>query len=237
MPEGRREVDVAGAMARATAALVTVDDTAGLLVGLLDECCAVMSAEAAGVLALIPDGSVEVLSASSHKANELEMYQSQTHSGPCLDTINFNSAVSAPSAEQAQQRWPLFAEAMVTAGFGSAHSYPLRWHDMLIGGLNIFRSTEGALTEEQDRLGQTFADFAAIAIVCSGHVDMPQVVAQTRRALRAREIIEQAKGYLAFERDLDMAAAYDYLKKAAAESGRTLSDEAQHTLGRQTRPT
>ena len=46
------------------------------------------------------------------------------------------------------RRWPLFTHEAMTAGFRSVHALALRCHDQVIGALNLFRTTPGALDED-----------------------------------------------------------------------------------------
>jgi GAF domain-containing protein len=159
-------------------------------------------------------------------ALELELYQSQVGSGPCLESIATGAPISVSSAAEIGERWPVFATALAAAGYRSAHCYPMTWQGQLIGGLNIFRKMPEPLASEQSLLAQTFADIATVAIIHSGHTAADVALARTRSALAARNVIEQAKGVLAYQRQLDMAAAYAQLQAQAESSGRSLSDTA-----------
>jgi hypothetical protein len=221
---------IARTMAEATAALVTGDDIAGILVQLLDECVRVVDAQAAGVMVLLADGTVEVLSASSHQAEQLELYQSQVQVGPCVECIETGVAVSASSAAEIERRWPPFAAAMLGAGFTAVQAQPMCWQGQLIGGLNLFRRAAEPLAEHQLLLGQAFADIATITVVHAGYVSGHDALARTKAALSSRNVIEQAKGVLAYRSGMDMAAAYEELKRLTAQSELTLTQIANQIL-------
>jgi hypothetical protein len=221
---------LARAVAETTAALVTSDDLAGILVQLLDECAHAVNAQAAGVMVLLADGTVEVLNASSHLAEQLELYQSQTLVGPCVECLDNRLPVTACSAEEIRRRWPSFATAMLDAGFKSVQAQPMCWQGQLIGGLNLFRQAAEPFAEHQLLLGQAFADIATIAVVHTGYVSGHDALARTKATLSSRNIVEQAKGVLAYSEGLDMAAAYEELKRLTAESDLTLTQIANQLL-------
>ena len=83
------------------------------------------------------------------------------------------------------------------------------------------------LAEHQLLLGQAFADIATIAVVHTGYVSRHDALARTKAALSSRNVIEQAKGVLAYRDGLDMAAAYDELKRLTGQSESSLDPDRQ----------
>lgn len=225
-----RRLGMARSIASATAAVVHSDDLAGILVQLLDDCAALVGADAAGVMLLLPDGDVEVLSATSHEALQLELYQSQVRAGPCLECISTGQVIDVGSPEELRSRWPAFAAALGAAGLSSAHAVPLSWQGQVIGALNLFRRDVGQLGEPEALLARAFADITTIAVVHTGQVSPSEAVNRTRASLASRNIIEQAKGVLAYRDNLDMAAAYRELKRQTAASELTLTQVATEIM-------
>ncbi len=79
------------AFAAATAALVTQTDTAGILANVLADTAEVLQADSVGLLVYTPRRSqLELLSSTSHVAAELELYQLQHDTGPCLEVLQSN---------------------------------------------------------------------------------------------------------------------------------------------------
>ncbi len=138
----------------------------------------VLGAQAVGLLLLARGDDLELLSATSHRIAQLELFQIQNDVGPCVDAIRSGSPVFCTSRDDIQARWPRIGEAIVDAGYQTAN-----------------------LTGEQ-------------------------ITDRIQQALQARTLIEQAKGVLAYARNLDMAAAYDLLRRLAAESRGTITDTA-----------
>lgn len=223
-------ITAAQALADATAALVRDGDVVDVLSHLVRDCAAVLGADAVGLLVLAGDGHLELLSSTSHRVAELELYQIQQDTGPCIEAIRTATMVSSVGPEQIVGRWPDVGAAIVAAGYQSVHAYPLRWHDKLLGAMNVFRADAQDLDAESVALGPAFADMATIVILQSGELSSEDVTARVYRALQAGTAIERAKGVLAYSRNLDMAAAYDYLIALATERSASLDVTAAEVI-------
>src|SRR5215207_6896426 len=81
------------AFAAANAAMVRGVDGASTVHVLLSDCLELLGAETAGVLVRVGEQGLEMLAATSHRAAELELYQSQIHSGPCVEVIDVGHSV------------------------------------------------------------------------------------------------------------------------------------------------
>jgi transcriptional regulator with GAF, ATPase, and Fis domain len=220
----------AQAFATVAAALVDHDDVADTLSRLLTTCAELLDVSAAALLVRDPSGDLQLLSSTSHKVAELELYQVQSESGPCIDCIRTGAAVSGVSEEELAGRWGHVGRRITGAGFAAVHASPLRWRGEPLGGLNLFDVRELPVDGERGLVAQAFADLATVAIVRSGHVDMGSASLSVRRALEGRTVIERAKGVLAYTRSVDMVTAYDLLVQLTEESGLTLSETAASVI-------
>ncbi len=215
----------AHALARASATLTDGHDVAGTLVALLRGCRDALGADAAGILIHVGD-QLELLSASSHEASELETHQTQLDEGPCVDAYTNNAATRASGASELIATWPTFGSTMIEAGFGAAHGTPLRWHHGTVGAMGLFRRTDQPFTTEDDIFAQAFADIAAMLIIHSDELATEQLHGRLQQALSTRVVIEQAKGVLAEQRGLDMAQAYESLVQDSIDRRTPLADWA-----------
>ena len=117
----------AEALAEAAASLVRPDsDVAGILAELLVSYSDLVWADAAGLLVRTESGAIELLSATSHRAAELELYQLQTHSGPCVDAVDTGREVVVGTPSDIENRWPQVGPAFVAAGYQTVHATPMR---------------------------------------------------------------------------------------------------------------
>lgn len=218
------------AFAAASAAMVRGDDAASTVHVLLSDCVDLIGADIAGVLVRLGEREIELLAATSHEALELELYQSQLHSGPCVETIESGEAIEAAGEDELLHHWPEFGRAMYDAGFLAVHASPMRWHGRVLGGVNLFWRTEAALTSEEGELAQAFADICTLALMQPPSMDDPAAVAERLRlALQGRVAIERAKGVLAQTEGIDMAGSFARLVEISKQTKRPISQVA-HTI-------
>jgi len=214
------------AFAAATAALVTETDTAGILANVLADTVEVLRADSVGLLVYTPRRSqLELLSSSSHVATELELYQLQHDTGPCLEVMHSHQPVVVSLQSGLRDRWPPVGAAIAAAGFMAVHAYPLRWRGRAIGALNAFYAAE--IADEADPRGQMFADIATLVVTQQRELSEPAISARIDEALRGRIVIEQAKGVIAYRESVDIAQSYVWLRSMAADRGVTLTEAAR----------
>lgn len=220
----------AESLAAATALCVSLDDVAGVLVALLDECASALSADAAAVLVGTDHGELELLSSTSHDAAHLELYQIQQNRGPCIEVWATGAQVAATSADEIVSRWDDVGPVVVDAGFRSVHAVPMRWHGDAFGALSTLSTSERTLGAEGARLQQAFADVASLAIVGPSRYTTEMLRERVETALRGRAVIEQAKGVLRYREGLSSAAAYGELRRQAQRAGHSLTEVAEEIL-------
>jgi transcriptional regulator with GAF, ATPase, and Fis domain len=219
-------VTASQAFADAAAAMVQQHDTTDTLAHLLTDYAELSDAAAAGILVKDSDGQLELLSASSHQAVELELYQLQHDTGPCVEAVHQQETLSAYGEQQIVDRWGTVGTAIVAAGYHCVIAVPMRWRGVVIGAMNSFHTGSAPLSEDTQVLTQTFADFATVVIVQSTELTAGQLDERVSSALGGRTVVEQAKGVLAYTAGVDMAGAYRLLVQRAAESATTLTETA-----------
>jgi GAF domain-containing protein len=194
---------------------------------LTDRSTQLLDVAAAGLLLADPRGELRVVAASSEAARLLELFQLQGGQGPCLDC--FRSGLPVTSADlAADARWPQFAAASQRAGFAAVQALPMRLREQVIGALNLFRTSTGALDPADIRVGQALADVATIGLLHERSMRRSDALnEQLQTALNSRVVIEQAKGKLAERLGLDMDQAFTVLRDHARSSNRRMSDLAQ----------
>lgn len=217
--------------AAANSAMVRGVDGASTVHVLLADCLALLGADVAGVLVRPSDQGLELLAATSHEAVELELYQSQGRSGPCVESIESSRTVAAAGETELFERWPDFGHAMSAAGFLTVHAAPMRWHERTLGGMNLFWRTEVTLAAEELDLLQAFADICTLALMQANTADDPTTVAEKlRAALQGRVVIERAKGALSQTEGLDMGEAFTRLVQLSKQTSQPLAQVAQSIL-------
>ncbi len=216
-------------LAQAAAALLREHDITDVLLHLVQDAVRFADGDAGGLL-VRTDGELEMLSATSHTATHLELYQAQRTEGPCVDVFATEATVEAAGREEIVQRWPHVGPAIVEAGYRSVFTTPLAWQGGVIGGLNVFTVRAVTPSEEQRRVLSAFADMLTLAVAQPEHLSEEELDRRLARALAGRAAVEQAKGALAFLLGVDMGAAYDELVRRADAEGRSLTATAQDIL-------
>jgi GAF domain-containing protein len=214
------------ALADATAALTSGRDVTDVLDRLVRDSADVLGAQAVGLLVLAAGGDLELLTATSHQVAEIEIFQIQQDTGPCVEAIRSGAPISSDRHDDLEVRWPRIGAAIISAGYQAVHAYPLRWRGRTLGALNVFHASGTPAGADAGLLGQALADIATAVIVQSADLSAEQITERIQQALQARTVIEQAKGVLAYTRNLDTAAAYDLLRRLADDHDATITDIA-----------
>ncbi|WP_109473223.1 GAF and ANTAR domain-containing protein [Ornithinimicrobium cavernae] len=226
----------AHALAAATAALVQPYDITDVLAGMLPEVTTALGGRAAGLLVRQPGGELELLASTSHAATEIELYQTQSDEGPCVDCVRALRPVGAHGRDTMCSRWPELGPAMVAAGYLGVHAEPLRWHGRALGGLNVFFQDEQPLPEDTLALVRAFADIMTLALVQTQQPSDRELAAHLREALDSRIVIEHAKGVLMHAEGLDPETAYTTLRTRANDKGVAVTDLARKLVWRAQTP-
>jgi hypothetical protein len=178
-----------------------------------------------------PLHELELLSATSHRTTELELYQVLNRIGPCVEAIASARYVTATGAADLTARWPPVGQAILDAGFHAVHAFPLHWRGTVIGALNIFFCRDVAEgTADHLATGQALANIATLVLVQPAEHDLGVLRSRVQAALSGRLVIEQAKGVLAYRENLEMGEAYDRLTAIAASQGSGLTVVARRLI-------
>ena len=219
------------ALTRILAAIVRDHELADLFADVVRDCASLLPADAAAILVDNGRHGLELLSATSHRTAELEVYQAQRSNGPCVDVLATGEAISATGTAEIVDRWPDVGQLVVASGFRAVHAFPMTWHGQTVGGLNVFSERPEPLSEASQALAQHFADAATLALLQPRGLDDDELAERVAAALEGRAVIEQAKGVLAQRLGLDMAAAYDNLVDRALHDAASLSATARQVIG------
>jgi len=206
-------------------------DVVEFLHRLAERCVELLDCSEAGLLLADAAGMLRVMASSSERAEALELMQSQNEEGPCFECFMRGRPVSSDDLSVDERRWPVFAPAAVSRGFGSVQALPMRVRGETVGALNLFRSESGRLLESDLPLAQGMADIAAFALLQERAVrESHSVMTQLQGALSSRVVIEQAKGVLAERAQIGVEAAFARLRGHARDQNQRLSDVARQLI-------
>jgi GAF domain-containing protein len=224
-----REAMLAKALVELADTLVADFDVVELLTRLTSRCVDVLDVGAAGIMLAAPDGALRVVASSSEVMRVLELFELQAQEGPCLDCYRTGQPVV--NYDLADGRWPHFTAEALAVGFQSVHALPMRLRGTVIGALNLFHATTGAMRPADVTAAQALADMATIAILQHRAASEAQILNQQLNfALNSRIVIEQAKGMVAERKGLDMSDSFAMLRSYARNHNRRLADVAAEII-------
>jgi hypothetical protein len=199
---------------------------------LVDNLTALLPVSEAGIMLGDANGRLHVFASSSESTRLLELLQVEANAGPCLEAYFTRDAVLVPEIQEAQQRWPAFAERAGEYGFSAAFALPLRLRDESVGAVNLLRVQAGHMSNSDLAVGQALSDVAAMGILHQRMLMRAEVVNQQLHcALNTRTIIEQAKGVLAERGAIDMDQSFALLRAHARRTNQRLADLARAVVG------
>jgi GAF domain-containing protein len=204
--------------------LVDNYDVIDVLTVLSDRCVEAIDVDAAGVMLASPGGELQFVASSSESMRVLELFQIQADEGPCVDCYRDGKAIVNNSLSDSLERWPLFSPKALEYGFRSVHCLPMRLRGRTIGALNLFRTLQGPLENEDVVVAQGLADVATIAILQHrSSLDANTLNEQLSNALNSRIVIEQAKGIISQAANCDMDHAFARLRTHARNHNQGLT--------------
>ncbi|HSP27055.1 MAG TPA: diguanylate cyclase [Ilumatobacteraceae bacterium] len=146
---------------------------------LVERIVEVLPIDAAGVTLMSPGRDPHYVTASDESALKCARLQTELGEGPCTAAYEDGSAISMPDLRH-DDRFPMFAARALAEGLGAAFAFPLRYEDRLLGALNLYRASPGALGVRQLDVAQTLANVAgAYLINAEARADL---VASTQQA-------------------------------------------------------
>jgi GAF domain-containing protein len=221
------EVELADVFVEMADTLVDDFDVIEFLHVMTERCVQLLGVSAAGLLLTDGRDTLQVVAASSERTRLLELFQLQADQGPCVECFRTGQPVSVADLPSAG-RWPRFTAAAAEVGFTAVHAVPMRLRTEVIGALNFFDTSSGALGADKLRIGQALADVANVGLLQQRAIHRRDVLTeQLQTALNSRVLIEQAKGVLAERLHMDVADAFTLLRNGARSHNRRLSELAQ----------
>jgi len=227
MNEGTREARLNRAFVKVADSLTENYDVVDLLHTLVTECTAIVGATAGGLMLADPAGRLQLVASTDESAELVELMQLAAGAGPCLDCFATATAVSVLDIDTGARAWPDFRAAALDQGFRSVHATPMKLRGEVIGTMNLFQASAGAMTERNAAVVQALADVATIGVLQQRIATESHIVAeQLQRALDSRVLIEQGKGALSQALGLSMDQAFAALRIYSRNNNLPLNEVA-----------
>jgi GAF domain-containing protein len=196
---------------------------------LTSEITDVLDLTGAGVT-LVQDGKQRFVTAAVDAIAGLERVQEDHQLGPCVDAVTTAQPMTVSDLEgsDTSQRWPEYSQAAKAAGIRAVAGIPMLAEGTAVGAVNLYSRNPRTWPAEDLRVASVFANIATGYLV---HASAAQQHQRTReqleQALSTRVIIEQAKGVLATQREIDVDEAFLLLRKHARDHGARIHDVAR----------
>ncbi|SMH33124.1 GAF domain-containing protein [Rathayibacter oskolensis] len=226
-----REHDLIDTFVTLSDTLVDDYDTVELVQTLVDRSASLFEAASAGLVLRDHRGVPEVLASTDEDSRLIGLLQLRDDAGPCMECLRSGEAVVVADVEEVAPAWWSFRDRALELGLRSVHCVPMRLRTECIGSLNLFRTAPGLLADEDIAVVQAFADVATIGILHQRALEESDTVrSQLQRALDSRVVIEQAKGAVAYSRDISTEEAFDVLRRYARSTSTALTVVADRVL-------
>jgi hypothetical protein len=168
---------------------------------------------------------------SSDRMSALASVQALSGEGPCADSHRTGQSLLNEVVATSGRRWPSFARAASSVGYGIVSALPLCRHGQGIGVICVAAPGEHLLTAADARLAQVLATTAAVTVAREREFRRSVLTAEElQRALDSRVLIEQAKGAAAARLGITPDGAFGLLRVYARRSGRRLADVAAEVI-------
>jgi GAF domain-containing protein len=183
-------------------------------------------------LALFEDGLTFTLQASSEKIAALATVQ-YLDGGPCVDAAHENARIEADPADPVdEERWRLYAQATAAAGVVSSLTLPILHDDRVIGSVNLYAATVDAFAGHHQQLAAALGGSAPHAILNADlSFSTRLAAAQAPERVAEQNEIDRALGIIAASQHVDVPAARERLREAAARAGITEAQAARAVRG------
>ncbi|MFL6040566.1 MAG: GAF and ANTAR domain-containing protein [Gaiellales bacterium] len=184
------------------------------------------------------DKEVATVAATDQRMIELDDAQYESGAGPCLAVLDRPDSIRLEDAAEPDDRWEHFARTAAHLGVHSTLSVHMPVDsDGLAASLNLYSKQQLELNDAQVRAAMPFAEQLAAAMLS---VEANRATAQLARdmaeAMRSRAVIEQAKGIIMADDQIDADAAFQRLVQISQHSNVKLRGVAHRIVHERTAP-
>src|SRR4051812_29239715 len=160
-------------------------------------------------------------------AMDADELQYQRGYGPCLDAGR-SGELFLVTDMRTEERWPDYSEHVAELGVLSSLSIPLPFQGATIGALNNYARRADAFGDADVALAEEVAAFVAVAVAnAESAARATDDVANMKRAMASRSVIEQAKGILMERYKITPEQAFTLLTHSSQRSNVKLRDVAE----------
>jgi hypothetical protein len=202
---------------------------------LCELCVLVLPVDGAALAVMTGSGSREMVYATDSVGQELDELQFTLGEGPCIDAFRERRPVieAAMMHAGAQERWPGFAREAVELGARAAFAFPLQAAGVAFGVLELYRSSEGSLTDAE-------LHTALLIVTAADHLVLDELSRSTRSTggvlgtarAGSHPEVHQATGMVAVQLGVSMQEALSRLRAAAFSGDQTIDEISRDVVTR-----
>ena len=213
--------------------LVDEFDALDFLQNLTVKSIQILGSDAGAIVLNDQRGELQVVTSSTHAANDLEVVALASREGPCLDAVATARPVVNTSPEEARHRWPDFNRAALAAGVHGVHVFPMRLRTEVIGAMSLMWRAQHRLDQDDIAIASALTSVATMSLLHERTARQREVLAeQLHRTLNDRVVLEQAKGVVAEILFVDVADAFALMSDYSRARGESLTRVARDVLAR-----
>ncbi|GAA4980889.1 GAF and ANTAR domain-containing protein [Actinopolymorpha pittospori] len=206
-------------------------DIAGFLRRLAHRSVELLDAAGASVMLADNHGQLKLVASSSPGIRVADAPDPRAGSGPGPEAYLSGRPVTCTDLGEVPERWEGFATLARAAGYRSAHAWPLRHQDQVLGAIELYGADTGEYDENAVHIANGLARIATITLLRERRQQRADTLAQQlQQALDSRLVIEQAKGMLAERRSLGIDQAFVLLRGHARRHQMRLATLASQVL-------
>ena len=178
------------------------------------------AAQDAGLI-LLEGGKLLPQATTGRAPQLLDSKQQETGKGPCIEAAQAQTMICINDMRR-DARWPEFATEAHACGVASMLCAPLWISDQTLGTLSLYAPQPGAFSDHDQRIIETFATLAALALAEAQRTE------QLTTAIASRDVIGQAKGIIMERYKISADAAFGTLARISQARNMKLHEVARH---------
>lgn len=129
--------------------------------------------------------------------------------------------VLVPDVRASRSSWPVFGAAAIELGVGAMFAFPLSMGAIVVGVVDLYRSTPGILSRNDVATAQALAAVASgVALRLAARSASEEEPADGSFAPELRRVVHQATGMVLVQLDVSATEAFARLRAHAFASGR-----------------
>jgi hypothetical protein len=202
---------------------------------LCQEAVTAVNVDGAGLSMMTSAGHRGTVCATDEIARRVEDLQFSLGEGPCYDAFTGGGPVLTADIRASRSvgggRWPVFTDAVATAGVGALFAFPLLIGAIPLGALDLYRLRSDPLTPAQLRSAWRIADAAAEALLdlrSGTAVDLPTNAAPAGASYRLE--VHQATGMVSVQLAVPLDEAFLRLRAYAYARDLDVADVARDVV-------